>query len=246
MRGLYVIGIDGIDIGQAQTSESTKDPSDFCLVVMKRAYGLQSPKIVAIYKDRPQQIKEAFKVAIQLAMYYNAIINVEATRMSLVTWARDQHYLSYFMKRPRATLTDIQKGVSKQYGTPATLAIIAHQTDLIANFIEEYSDNIWFEELLDELNRYTDENKRKFDFVAAFGMACLADEELSGKVPTAVEEKQDDSWQDIGFYTDANGVKRYGLIPKNNQINIQANHWRNYDDSIGIRSSDPRQYEGYI
>jgi hypothetical protein len=40
---LYVIGIDGIDIGKMQTSENTKDPSDFCLVVYKRAYGLAEP-----------------------------------------------------------------------------------------------------------------------------------------------------------------------------------------------------------
>lgn len=245
IKGLYVIGIDGIDIGKTQTSEYTKDPSDFCLVVMKRAYGLQGPKIVAVYKDRPQLIKEAYKIAIKLAQYYNATINIEATRMSFVTWARDQKYLSYFMKRPRATLTDIQKGISKQYGTPATSAIIAHQTDLIADFINDYYDSIWFEDILDELNRYTDENKRKFDYVAALGMACLADEELSGVVPKQIE-KEDNSWQDIGFYTDENGVKRYGIIPKNTQINIQANYWKNYDDSTEIRSSDPRVFEGYI
>jgi hypothetical protein len=46
--------------------------------------------------------------------------------MSLVNWARDHKYLNYFMKRPRATLTDINRGVSKQYGTPATAAIISH------------------------------------------------------------------------------------------------------------------------
>ena len=47
--------------------------------------------------------------------------------------------------------------------------------------------------MLDELNRYTDENKRKFDIVAAVAMALLADEELSGVVPRGVE-KVVDSW----------------------------------------------------
>lgn len=244
MRGLYVIGIDGIDIGASQTSEATKSPSDFCLVVMKRAYGIQGPKIVAMYKDRPEQIKEAYKIAIKLAQYYNAIINIEATRMSLVTWARDQKYLSYFMKRPRATLTDIQRGVSKQYGTPATQAIIAHQTDLIADFINDYCHDLWFEEILDELTRYSDDNKRAFDTVAAFGMACLADEELSGVVPKKVEV-EDDSWQDIGYYTDYKGVKHFGVIPKQSESKILANYWSNYDN-IGLGSSDPRVYEGYI
>jgi len=43
INNLYVIGIDGIDIGKAQTSENTKDPSDFCLTVFKRAYGIEEP-----------------------------------------------------------------------------------------------------------------------------------------------------------------------------------------------------------
>jgi hypothetical protein len=59
-----------------------------------------------------------------LARYYNCKINIEATRVGFVTWARENNGLSFFMKRPRATLTDIKHGTSKQYGTPATKTII--------------------------------------------------------------------------------------------------------------------------
>jgi hypothetical protein len=117
------------------------------------------------------------------------------------------------MKRPRATLPDINRGVSKQYGTPATAAIIAHQTDLIADYVNDYCHTIWFDEVLDELNRYTDENKRKFDIVAALGMALLADEELSGIVPKQIVN-YDEEWYDIGYYIDEYGYKRKGRIPK--------------------------------
>ena len=54
---LYVAGIDGIDIGAAQTSEETRSPSDFCIVIKKRAYGLSEPQYVTIYKHRPQNIR---------------------------------------------------------------------------------------------------------------------------------------------------------------------------------------------
>ena len=246
IRGLYVIGIDGIDIGASQTSEYTKDPSDFCLVVKKRVYGMGEPQDVAIYKDRPNDIRDAYKTAIKLAQYYNAVINIEATRMSLVNWARDHKYLNYFMKRPRATLTDVARGSSKQYGTPATAAIIAHQTDLIADYVNDYCHTIWFEEMLDELNRYTDENKRKFDIIAAMSMAELADEELSGVVPKQIKQ-EDDTWDDIGFYIDDNGHKRWGVIPKTQQPNINVNHkFDILDDNIGIRSSDPRRRLGFV
>jgi hypothetical protein len=118
------------------------------------------------------------------------------------------------MKRPKATLTDSIRNTNKQYGTPATAAIISHQTDLIADYVNDYCYTIWFEELLDELSRYSDENKRKFDIIAAMAMAELADEELSGIVPKLVEVQNPDNNYDIGYYTDADGNTRWGVIPK--------------------------------
>jgi len=64
---------------------------------------------VAIYKDRPNDLREAYETAIALAMYYNCLINIEATRMSFVTWARDRGLLGYFMKRPSATYPDMSR-----------------------------------------------------------------------------------------------------------------------------------------
>jgi hypothetical protein len=43
------------------------------------------------------------------------------------------------------------------------------------------------------LNNYSDENKRKFDIVAAFGMCMLADEELMGVVPK-IKKDVTDTW----------------------------------------------------
>ena len=245
VRNLYVIGIDGIDIGATQTSEATKDPSDFCLVVYKRAYGIEEPKFVALYKDRPNDVRECYKIAIKLAQYYNAIINIEATRQSIIPYARERKLLNLFMKRPRATLAASARNTNKQYGTPATPAIIDHQTDLIADYITDYCHLIWFDEMLDEFNRYTDENKKKFDIVAAVAMALLADEELQGTVPKVVEEVKD-TWQDIGFYTDEYGRRRYGTLPRNaSQIRFNNNFGQLYDD-LGPRTSNTRLYSGYL
>lgn len=169
MNDLYVAGIDGIDIGAAQTSKETRDPSDFCIVIKRRAFGLNEPQYVAMYKDRPQNIREAYKIAMCMCRYYNCRINIEATRVGMITWARENKCLQYFMKRPRATLTDIKYGITKQYGTPATKTIIEQQTDLIADYVEDYGHNIWFEDMLEQLNGYNDENKTKFDIIAALG-----------------------------------------------------------------------------
>ena len=99
--------------------------------------------------------------------------------------------------------------------------------------------------MLDELNRYTDENKRKFDIIASMAMALLADEELQGIVPKTVEEVKQ-TWQDIGFYTDQECLRRYGVIPKqNNHILANSNFGQLYDENI-IRTSNTRLYSGYL
>lgn len=69
-------------------------------------------------------------------------------------------------------------------------------------------------------------------------MAELADEELHDVSPKSVK-KEEIEWEDIGFYIDENGIKRYGIIPKNNTFKTRTNdEWISYENRI--RSSDPR------
>ena len=241
MRDLYVAGIDGIDIGASQTSSETRDPSDFCIVIKKRAFGLNEPQYVAIYKDRPQNIREAYKIAMCLIKYYNCKVNIEATRVGFLTWAKEYKCLQYFMKRPTITLGDIKNGKSNTYGTPATKNIINMQTDLIANFVEDYGHTIWFLEMLEQLQSYNDDNKGKFDIIAALGMSELADQELSSRVPTTVQVNDNDKFQDFGYYRDEQGYLHHGIIPSKEPqeyINIQKP-----DDPFRVETSDTRVYE---
>ena len=244
MHDLYVAGIDGIDIGANQTSEKTKDASDFCITILRRAHGLKEPQIVAMYKDRPGNIREAYKIAMCLIRYYNCKVNIEATRVGMITWARENKCLQYFMKRPRATLTDVKYGTTKQYGTPATKIVIEQHTDLTADFVEDYCHTIWFEEILEQLTSYNDENKGKFDIVAALGMTFLADQELSGRQPTLVLQEVE-QFQDFGYYIDERGYKRFGVIPNRQKTNIIINR-ESYDDPYRIETSDPRLHQRII
>ena len=242
MKDLYIAGVDGIDIGANDTSKDTRDPSDFCIVILKRMMGLHEPQIVAIYKDRPGDEREAFKIAIRLCQYYNAQINIEATRKSFYTWAKDRGYGQMFVRRPRATMnSDLSKTRSNQIGTPATKQIIEQHTSLTANFVEDYCHTIWFEEILQELISYNDENKTKFDIVASLGMVFLLDQELSQRVPSAVE-KEVEPFEDFGYFIDEKGYKRFGVIPKsNNELILHDN--RNAYDPRRFETSDTRYYE---
>ncbi len=240
MNGLYVAGIDSIDLGMEDTSALTKDPSNFCIVIKRRQFGLKDPTYVAIYKARPNDVRDAYKTAIKLLQYYNCKANLEATRVSMLSWAREKKYLNYFMYRPVATYPAGNNPKRRTIGTPASVAIIDHQTDLIRDYVNDFCHNIWFEEMLDELSRYTDEMKRKFDIIAAMGLCELGDEDMIGVTPRQIENT-DDSFQDFGYYIDPEtGYRRKGIIPK--KIITKATINSISYDNLGIRTSNPRGY----
>ena len=130
LKNLYVAGIDSIDQGSGDSSTST-DVSDFCIVIKKRIYGLQEAKYVAIYKDRPRDIREAYDVAMKLLVWYNCKALLEHTKISIVTYFKEKKKDSLFMKRPASTLGDMKRGNSQMIGVPATEAIIKHGLELI-------------------------------------------------------------------------------------------------------------------
>lgn len=240
MNGLYVAGIDSIDLGMGDTSALTKDPSNFCIVIKRRQFGLKDPTYVAMYKARPNDVRDAYKTAIKLLQYYNCKANLEATRVSMLSWAREKKYLNYFMYRPVATYPAGNNPKRRTIGTPASVAIIDHQTDLIRDYVNDFCHNIWFEEMLDELSRYTDEMKRKFDIIAAMGLCELGDEDMMGVTPRQIENT-DDSFQDFGYYIDPEtGYRRQGVIPK--KIKTIATINSISYDNLGIRTSNPRGY----
>ena len=180
-KNLYVIGVDGIDADQS-TSTGQTDVSKFCIVVLRRQMGLRPPKVVALWKERPKHIKDAWEMTLKLALFYNAKVLVEATRTSVIQYFIHNKKDSMLFHRPQATANSSGKTNFKQFGTPTPEHVILHYLDLIGDYIANYCEQIQFLEMLDELISYSYENKRKFDIVAALGMALLANEEMLGKV----------------------------------------------------------------
>lgn len=217
-KNLYVAGIDGIDFGGEDTSEATKNGSDFCIVIKKRMQGLKEPMYVAYYRARPERVKEAYIQALRLIQWYNAKALIEKTRIGFLSWmdSKKMKY-KYMMRKPKALEPDKSKPSSgnNPFGAPATDSAIQHGLGLIADYVEEYCQMIWIPEMIDELINYSYKDKKKFDMVAAMQMAELADEELSS---TAIQT-EDSSFRNnnqkiavYGYYIDERGYKRRGRI----------------------------------
>lgn len=240
MNNLYVAGIDGIDLGQEDTSDYTKNPSKFCTVIKRRVHGMKEPMYVAYYLDRPQRVEEAYEQTLALLYYYNAKANIEASKIGIITWAKKEKWINYFMRRPRICSGDPSKKrtATAPYGTTTATAMIIHGLELVGSYIEEYYHNIWFIDLLNQLLKYSFENKGKFDMVAACQMVEIADEEISELQPI-VTKPVSSTFQDIGYYIDENGYRKFGVIPKSNTNMQIAANWNTYYEGSNI-TSDPR------
>lgn len=214
-KNLYVAGIDAIDMGRSD-SATDGDVSDFCVVVKKRILGMDDPKYVAMYKFRPNDIRQAYDLTLKLLTWYNCKAMLEYTKISIQTYFKEKGKGHLFMSRPDfASNSGSRRNPSKRLiGLPATEAVIKHGLELVNNFINDYWHTIDYEEMLDQMLNYSYENKRKFDIIAAMQQCEIADEDMSGVTPTTVESVKS-QWKDFGWYTDENGYKRRGVIPQN-------------------------------
>lgn len=209
-KNLYVAGIDSIDQG-TEDSATQKDVSDFCIVIKRRAYGLKEPKYVAVYKERPRDIRFAYDNAMKLLAWYNCKALLEHTKISILTYFKSKKKDNLFMKRPKSSLSDIKRGNSQMIGVPATETIIKHGLELINTYVNDYCYTIDSDMILEQLLNYSYENKRKYDIVAAMGMAEIADEELMGFNPKPAYSVEKE-WKDFGWFINSKGYKQFGVI----------------------------------
>ena len=172
-KNLYVAGIDSIDMGTDNSAEDN-DVSDFCIVIKRRVFGDQEPKYVAIYKDRPRDIRVAYMIALKLLTWYNCQAMLEFTKITFQQFLRDRKKDSLLMSRPEyAVSVRAKKKTNKRLiGVPGTESVIKHGLELISGFLADYYYTIDYPEMLEELLKYTYENKRKFDMVAAMQIKC--------------------------------------------------------------------------
>jgi hypothetical protein len=119
-------------------------------MIKRRVHGMKSPMYVAYYLDRPQRIEEAYEQVLALMFYYNAVANLEASKVGILGWAKREKWMHYFMRRPRICSGDPSKkrSATAPYGTTTSTAMIEHGLTLVADYIEDYYQEIWFLELL--------------------------------------------------------------------------------------------------
>jgi len=255
MKNLYVGGIDSIDQGTMDSAYATdsKKGSELAMLVKKRIvdkgyFRTTSNIYVAKYSRRSADVRTDWDNALKLAYYYNAEVNIEYTKIGIVGYFRDMGFYHLLKKRPTINLTNADPTKqSHLIGTTAGGPIIDHQDQKIAAYVDDYYDQIWFLDMLEQLQDYNRDDRTKFDMVIAMGLCELADEDLMGRVARPAE-KATAGLQLWGYYTDPEtGYKKHGILPEkgtgqaelDESLQLEAEKYRKHGGVRWIDMSDP-------
>lgn len=213
-KRLYVGGYDGIDVG---LDESVAGASKGSIAIKKRfAPGMGVDNVyTCFYTDRPNDIYELFENVHKICVYFNLVeaLNIEDTKRGIVAYFRDRNAYHYFMPRPRVTLNDVTTDAkSKMIGTTATPKNFEYGENYLIQHIKDYGDQLVYMAALRDLLDFTMDNRGVHDITISMMMCEIGDSEffdkpvLMPKAPEPIEEPV--------YYTDRNGVKRWGVKPK--------------------------------
>ena len=219
---LYVMGVDSIDQGDIDSSTTVREHSKLGLMVKKRfidgkMMSSTSNIYVCYYNKRSYHVEEDYDNVLKISWYYNARINLEYTKIGILGYFNQRKQNWRFMARPvlnRPASKDPNKETN-QIGTTTAVNIIKHGDGKIKEYIDSFSKQIMFIPVIDQLKSYDADNRGKFDLVVAMNMTEVADDDLGGKAATVEESNEYQFNNDIGYYRDADGKRRYGVIPKN-------------------------------
>ncbi len=257
MTNLYVGGCDSIDQGTMDSAYATdsKEGSELAILIKKRVldkgyFRTTSNIYVAKYAKRSADVRSDWDNALKLAYYFNAEVNIEYTKIGIVGYFRDMGLYHLLKKRPSINLQNADpRKVSHLIGTTAGGPIIDHQDQKIAAYVDDYYQEIFFLDILQQLQDYDRDNRTKFDMVIAMGLCELADEDLMGRAAKP-PEKATAGFQLFGYYTDEQGRKQYGVIPDkgadikkelDDSIRADANSFNKHGGVRWIDMTDPTQ-----
>jgi len=221
LPNLYVGGCDSIDQGTGDSAHATnnKKGSELAILIKKRIldkgyFRTTSNLYVAKYNKRSNDVRTDWDNAMKLAYYYNAEVNIEYTKIGIVSHFRDNGFYHLLKKRPTINLQNADPNKQTHLiGTTAGGPIIDHQDQKIKAYIDDFYDTIYFKDVLEQLQDYNREDRTKYDFVIAMGLCELSDEDLMGKIAKP-QEATTKELQVFGYYTDpSTGYKKYGVIP---------------------------------
>ena len=195
---LDIGGIDSYDQDQAGASDSLGSA-----IIYRRFLDTDNAHdlVVAEYTDRPEKKEDFWHGCLKLAIYYNAKMLVEYTKIGILDYFKRMNALKYLKEKPESAHNPGTK-TRNRYGVHMNKQVKALMEDLIDDYIRESVEDIWFLDLIEELSVYGTKNT---DRAIAFGL-CLIHNVDNYRVQASVKEEINDDWGFTYYKLDRNGI----------------------------------------
>ena len=195
---LDIGGIDSYDQDQAGASDSLGSA-----IIYRRFLDTEHAHdlVVAEYTDRPEKKEDFWDGCLKLAIYYNAKMLVEYTKIGILDYFKRMNALKYLKEKPESAHNPGTK-TRNRYGVHMNKQVKALMEDLIDDYIRESVEDIWFLDLIEELSVYGTKNT---DRAIAFGL-CLIHNVDNYRVQASVKEEINDDWGFTYYKLDRNGI----------------------------------------
>jgi len=173
-KNLYVAGIDPYD----QDVGVSKSLGAMCVITRNNPYGIPFKMPVAVIRTRPKRKEMFFDMCLKLSVYYNLVGNVlgdKAGSSGMINWFKDHNCQKYLALRP----TKFESSNSQQ-SHEYWMSINSYSKPLMVGLMQtavyDYTQNIWFKELISELQNYDEvEIGSDNDLADAYGIALVQD-----------------------------------------------------------------------
>ena len=199
-KDLDIGGIDSYDQDKAGASDSLGSA-----IIYRRFVNTEyaSDYVKAEYTDRPEKKEDIWDGSLKLAMYYNAKMLVEYTKIGILDYFKRMNALKYLKEKPESAHNPGTK-TRNRYGVHMNKQVKSLMEDLMDDYIRENAEDIWFLDLIDELANY---GTRNTDRAIAFGL-CLIHNVDNYRIQAKEVQAEE---ADIGFKyykLDRNGVPK--------------------------------------
>ena len=179
-KNSYVAGCDPADHDDAYD-----EASDLSLYILSKAQGLEPPRIVLEYTDRPKNVDDFYEQALMALEYYNDTkVLIERNRYGMIKYF-DTMGKKYLLQRTPTSVTRMFGGRAQTMGLQMTPAVKEYLKELIALYVKDYCEFIQSEELLDEFISF---GSRNTDKAMAFGIALILLREVERIEPSSISK----------------------------------------------------------
>lgn len=168
MDGLYIGGLDSTD--HEVKNPNANEVSGHAMFIVKKRKGLDPPKIVFELYDKPNLPRDFWDQSLLACLYYNqAKVLVERNKPGVITYFDESGFKHLLATKP-GSFDRLVNNNTWNIGLHVNDRIKRYGEECISEYIEDYSDHIPSQKLLEECLSY---GQRNTDRVAAFAMAMI-------------------------------------------------------------------------